>query len=30
MAKVVILGIVICFLLIRPAGLFALKERSYE
>jgi urea transport system permease protein len=30
MAKVVILGIVVCFMLIRPSGLFALKERSYE
>jgi urea transport system permease protein len=30
MAKVVILGIVVCFLLVRPSGLFALKERSYE
>lgn len=30
MAKVIVLGTVICFLLIRPTGLFALKERSYE
>jgi urea transport system permease protein len=30
MAKVYILVIVVGFLLIRPAGLFALKERSYE
>lgn len=30
MAKVIVLGTVVCFLLIRPAGLFALKERSYE
>jgi urea transport system permease protein len=30
MAKVYILLIVVVFLLIRPSGLFALKERSYE
>ena len=30
MAKVIVLATVVGFLLIRPAGLFALKERSYE
>jgi urea transport system permease protein len=30
MAKVIILLLVVTFLLIRPAGLFATKERSYE
>jgi urea transport system permease protein len=30
MAKVIVLVIVISFMLIRPSGLFALKERSYE
>jgi urea transport system permease protein len=30
MAKVVIFLIVVCFLLVRPSGLFAVKERSYE
>jgi urea transport system permease protein len=30
MAKVIVLTTVVCFLLIRPAGLFAVKERSYE
>lgn len=29
-AKVIVLSTVVCFLLIRPAGLFAVKERSYE
>lgn len=29
-AKVIVLGTVVVFLLIRPSGLFALKERSYE
>src|SRR5205085_7125107 len=30
MAKVIVLGTVVGFLLIRPSGLFALKERTYE
>jgi urea transport system permease protein len=30
MAKVIVLGTVVFFLLIRPSGLFAVKERSYE
>lgn len=30
MAKVIVLATVVAFLLIRPAGLFAVKERSYE
>jgi len=29
-AKVIVLGTVVLFLLIRPSGLFAVKERSYE
>ena len=30
MAKVLVLATVVCILLIRPAGLFAVKERTYE
>ena len=30
MAKVIVLATVVCFLLIRPSGLFTTKERSYD